>query len=535
MKRKTLVLPTVVGILTPLMAACGTTVTGGGDGGTITVGTTDQFTVSKEAPAPLDPAYAYDTATWNLLRQTLQTLMTLPHGGGDPVPEAAQSCDFTDSGSSHYACTLRDDLKFANGHDVTAKDVKYSIERVRAINAETGAAALFSNIAGIDTQGDKKVVFNLKAPDATFPFKLATPPAGIVDPETYDKTSLRRGFKLDGSGPYKMSAQVKDDVLVKATFTRNGRYKGQLKPKNDKVELRSFPGDPDAMGKALEDGGIDLMTRTMSPEQVKKYANDVSTDYNFVESAGLEIRYLAFNTDAAPVKNKAVRQAMAQVVDRGALATGAYGTASEPLYSLIPAGITGHTNAFFNTYGEPSRDKAESTLRDAGITTPVKLTLYYTTDHYGSGTKKEFEILQKQLNDSKLFDIDIKGVKWNDFRDRELDGDYAAYGMGFFPDFPDPDNFTAAFLDADNFLNSPYANDTVRNNLIPASRKEADRLGAADDFSQVQDIVAKDVPVLPLWQGKQYVVAHDEIQGVEWTLDSSSNLQLWELSRGKSG
>ena len=50
----------------------------------------------------------------------------------------------------------------------------------------------------------------------------------------------------------------------------------------------------------------------------------------------------------------------------------------------------------------------------------------------------------------------------------------------------------------------------------------------------IQDIVADDVPVLPLWQGKQYVAARDDITGVEWALNSSSTLQLWELGRGVS-
>ncbi|MFB9640548.1 peptide-binding protein, partial [Streptomyces spiralis] len=81
-------------LLTPGLVACD------GSGGTtreraIVVGTTDRFAASKEAPAPLDPAYAYDIGTWNVLRQTVQTLMIMPKGDGNPVPEAAEKCGFT--------------------------------------------------------------------------------------------------------------------------------------------------------------------------------------------------------------------------------------------------------------------------------------------------------------------------------------------------------------------------------------------------------------------------------------------------------
>ncbi|QTD97508.1 ABC transporter substrate-binding protein [Streptomyces cyanogenus] len=534
MNRKTLVLPAVAGLLTPVLAACGGSDSGSKSGDAIVVGTTDQFTATKDAPAPLDPAYAYDVGTWNILRQSVQTLMAQPKGEGAPTPEAAESCSFTDSGSERYACKLREDLKFSSGDPVTAQDVKYSIERALRINADSGVSALLNTIDTIETQGDREVVFHLKTADATFPYKLSTPVAGIVNPKDYDKDKLRDGFEVDGSGPYTFKAEVKDDAIVSATFTRNPSYKGSVKVNNDKVELRSF-ADADAMSAAVDKGDIDVMTRTMSPAQIQKLDGGGDDKVDLVDMPGLEIRYLAFNTDASSVKSKAVRQAMAQLINRGELVSKVYGTQAEPLYSLVPATVTGHSNSFFNKYGNPSLAKAKDLLTKAAITTPVKLTLHYTTDHYGSATKQEFEILQKQLNDSGLFDVSIEGHPWATFRPAERKGQYDVYGMGWFPDFPDADNFLAPFLDKNNFLGSPYDNSSIQRTLIPQSRREADRLGASKSLTEIQDIVAEDVPVLPLWQGKQYVAARDDITGVAYALNSSSTLQLWELGRGVSG
>lgn len=75
-------------------------------------------------------------------------------------------------------------------------------------------------------------------------------------------------------------------------------------------------------------------------------------------------------------------------------------------------------------------------------------------------------------------------------------------------------------------------NKVVRDQLIPRSRRQADRTAASPVFNQIQKIVAKDVPVLPLWQGKQYVAARDDLNGVEYALNTSSDLLLWELGRG---
>ena len=114
--------------------------------------------------------------------------------------------------------------------------------------------------------------------------------------------------------------------------------------------------------------------------------------------------------------------------------------------------------------------------------------------------------------------------------------------MGRFPYFPDADNYLAPFLDKDNTLGSPYANKELRGVLIQESRREVDRLTASKSIEGIQNIVAEDVPLLPLWQhvsaalgpdaGKQFVAVWNDITGAERALNSSATLQLWELGNG---
>ncbi|MFF8914586.1 ABC transporter substrate-binding protein [Streptomyces sp. NPDC015032] len=531
MNRKTLVLPAVVGLLAPVLAACGASGDGGDGRDAIVVGTTDQFVASKEGPAPLDPAIGYETGVWNVLRQTVQTLMHLPRGGGEPVPEAAESCTFTDTQNESYRCKLRGGLKFSDGTAISADDVKYSIDRVIRIAADNGPVALLANIDTVETRGDREVVFHLRTPDATFPYKLATPVAGIVPRSKYDAKSARTGFQVDGSGPYTMKPEVEHNEVVKFVFTRNPLYKGDLKVQNKKVELDVF-SDPAAMDKAFDDKKIDMMARTMSPEKSRQMLENPRDDIKLTETPGLAIHFLGFNTNDPAVKNKAVRQAMAQIIDRGEIAGKVYGTTAEPLYSLIPSGITAHSNSFYDKYGDPSTAKAAKILDAAGVDTPVKLTLHYPSDRAGAGNAAEFGTLKKQFDDTGLFDVTVQGTPWAEYRPAQLRGDYAVYGMGWFPDFPDPDNFVAPFLDKNNFLNSPYKSALAQKTLIPQSRRESDRSAATETFRQLQDIIAADVPLLPIWQGKQYAASREGITGVEWAVSSSADLHLWELGNG---
>ncbi|MCQ4082645.1 ABC transporter substrate-binding protein [Streptomyces sp. RB6PN25] len=533
MNRKLLVLPAMVGLIAPALAGCGGSNGGsGGSGNAIVVGTTDQIQTSPGDGAPLDPAAAYTIDEWDVLRNTFQTLLSMPPTGTDPVPDAASSCSFTDAAGQNYRCTMRSGLEFSNGDPLTATDVKFSIDRSLHIQDPNGPSSLLDNIASVQTPDDSTVVFHLKTPDATFPLKLATPAAAIVDSKVYSADKVRDGYQITGSGPYTLDSLTPGD---KAVFSKNPHYKGAYTLNNSKIELRFFKSS-EAMQSALQAGTIDVMNRTMTPAQIAALqtstAKSQSQNIQLTQAPGTEIRYLVFNTNDPSVKNVAVRKAVAQLVDREALVRDVYARTAQPLYSMVPQGITGHTNSFFNLYGDPNPAAARSTLQKAGISTPVPLTLSYTTDHYGSVTAQEFAELKQQLEASGLFTVTLQGVPWQQFRPDEQKGKYAVYGMGWFPDFPDPDNYIAPFFGKNNFLGSPYNNSDIENNLIPRTRQQAERSSTVGSFQQAQDEIAQDVPFLPLWQGQQYLAARSDITGTEWALNASSELQYWELGRG---
>ncbi|MGI5441966.1 ABC transporter substrate-binding protein [Streptomyces shenzhenensis] len=506
-----------------LVAGCGVLSDSNPDSkGPIVVGTTS-------APSTLDPAAAWD-GSWELFRNIYQTLVAYPNGATTPQPDAAKSCAFTDSSNRTYHCALRPDMEFADGHPLTAEAVKHSIDRIRAIDAPSGPAGLLGSLDRVEIRGDHDVFFHLDQPDTTFPFVLATPAMSIVDPRDYPAESLREDGKVFGSGPYELRSYEEGK---RAVLVRNDRYQGFAERQNDAVTIRYFQ-DSAAMVKALRAKDIDLTYRGLAAGDIIALQGHEAKDLQLVDGAGTDISYLVFNPKDPWADKIAVRKAVTQVVDRAAIAHKVYKDTVDPLYSMVPKGLTGHTTGFFDDFGEPDVAKARRILTDAGITGRVPLTLWYTTDRYGSETAREFRELKTQLENSGLFTITLKSRPWKTYVVGYQKGEYPVFGRGWFPDFPDADNFIAPFVGEQNALGTPYPASRITKELLPASRSQSDRAAVVKQFEEAQQILVDDARLLPLWQGRQYVAASDDISGGERALDPSTIMMMWELHRKTS-
>ena len=518
------VLPIVAGLASGLLTGCGTESGGSGSGGSsVVMGMSDDVLAT-------DPASGYDPGSWLLFNNVFQSLLSFPKGGTEPEPDAAQSCEFTDTKTQVYECTLKDDLKFSNGDSLTSEDVKFSFDRTLKINDDAGPAIMFPMLEKVETPDEKTVVFRLNTPDATFPSKIASGAGSIVDHRQYDADGLREDGKAMGSGPYQLDS-FDDDQAV---FSANENYKGTAETQNSGVTLKFFHGDQAALKSALTDNKVDIAYRGLSAGDITDIENSSpDSGVEVVEGTSAEVQHLVFNMDDPVTGQLGVRKAIAYLLDRDALIKDVYQGTATPLYSIIPAGIAGHNTAFFDTYGaRPSQAKAAAALADDGITDKVKLTLWSTPSRYGPATDQELKTIAQQLNASGLFAADVKSVAFDQYEKDIAAGKYGVYVKGWVPDYPDADNFTAPFFGTGNVLSNNYRNNKITGTLIPETAAQPDRSATDDHYGTLQDIVAEDVPVLPVWQAKQYAVVRDDVYGLEYCLDASTVFRFWELSKG---
>ena len=518
------VLSIATGLAAGLLTGCGSqTGDSGGSGSSVVMGMSDDVLAT-------DPASGYDPGSWLLFNNVFQSLLSFPKGGTEPEPEAARECSFTDSHTRVYTCTLNDGLKFSNGDALTSTDVKFSFDRMLKINDAAGPAIMFPMLDKVKTPDAKTVVFTLKYADATFPSKIASGAGSIVDHRQYAANGLRKDDQATGSGPYKLDSFSKDQ----AVFSVNAHYKGTAKVQNSGVTLKFFHGDQAALKKALLGSQIDVAYRGLAADDIADIANATSNGkgLNVVEGTGAEVQHLVFNMNDPVAGKLAVRKAIAYLLDREALVGNVYQGTATPLYSIIPAGITGHNTAFFDTYGaRPSKAKAAAALRADGITSKVKLTLWSTPSRYGPSTDEEFKAIAKQLNASGLFDATVKSVAFDQYEKDVAKGKYGVYVKGWVPDYPDPDNFTAPFFGKGNVLSNNFSDSTITGQLIPKTASQSDRSSTDTDYRTLQNRVAAELPVIPIWQGKQYAVVRDNVYGLEYCLDASTVFRFWEISK----
>ncbi|MEU6488095.1 ABC transporter substrate-binding protein [Streptomyces sp. NPDC046887] len=479
----------------------------------IVVGTTGAVT-------SLDPAGAYDTGSWALFENVYQKLLTLAPGSTSPAPDAAESCRFTGPGMRTYTCRLRRDLVFPDGRPVTSADVKFSIDRVRAIASPVGPAAVLDTLREVQAR-DGEVVFHLRTPDATFPLRLATGAGSIVDRAHYPATSLRQGNTVDGTGPYRIRSYEPGKRIV---LTPNDRYRGAVPRRGSPVEIRYYD-DPGELARAWDRRRIDVVNRGLPPKMLTSFL-DGTSDAQVDEASSGESRMLVFNLrDRSPAADRAVRRAVAALVDRPRIAAGPYLSTVDPLLSVVPRGYVGHVNAFQDEYPRPSPERAARLLREAGITPPVRLTYGHRA---GPTFAKEAAELRRQLEAGGLFRVTVASADWPDFQRGFLAGRYDLYGFSWTPDFPDPDNFVQPLVGTRNALASRYSNPRI-DTLVSATRGHEERVRAVGDFHTLQREVAREVPVLPLWQRKEYVLSTPDVTGAQYLVDGGGAWRLWEL------
>jgi peptide/nickel transport system substrate-binding protein len=505
-------------------------------GGTLTIGTTDKITT-------LDPAGSYDNGSFAVMNQVYPFLMNTPYGSPDVEPDIAESAEFT--APTEYTVTLKEGLKWANGNDLTSSDVKFTFDRQLAIADANGPSSLLANLDSVAAPDDTTVVFTLKSEnDQTFPQILSSPAGPIVDEDVFSADALTSDDEIVSGEAFAGQYTIANyDVNNLIQYKAYEGYEGVLGAAETGTVNVKYYADSSNLKLDIQEGNIDVAFRSLSATDVEDLRGNDAV--KVVDGPGGEIRYIVFNFDtqpfgattpeADPAKSLAVRQAVADLIDREEIADQVYKGTYTPLYSFVPEGLTGATEPLKSLYGDgeggPDVEKAKATLAAAGVTEPVTLSLQYSNDHYGPSSGDEYALIKDQLESSGLFTVDLQTTEWVQYsKDRSSDV-YPAYQLGWFPDYSDADNYLSPFFIEENFLANHYDDAEVQG-LIAEQVSTTDADARTALIEQIQEKVAAQLSTVPYLQGSQVAVVGSDVSGTEDTLDASFKFRYAALSKG---
>jgi peptide/nickel transport system substrate-binding protein len=525
----------VVGVaLTSCSASSGTDTDSSALG--ITVGTTDKVTA-------LDPAGSWDRGSATLHAQVFSWLMTSEPGSTEPVPELAETAEFTSP--TQFTVVLRDGVTFANGNTLTASDVKFSFDRQTAIADQNGPSSLLSDLVSTETDGENTVVFTLASENNTLWPQILSSPAGvIVDEDVFSADAITPDAEIVAGdafeGPYSISNYAVNSLVE---LTKNDSYDGLLgAAKNDSVIVKYY-ADETNLKLDIQQGAIDVAYRTLSATDVDSLRSEDELEVH--TGPGSEMRFFAFNLETMPygsatpeadeAKALAVRTAVANLIDRETIATQVYKDTYAPLYSIVPSSLSGASSPYQDLYGDgeggPSLDGAEEAFAAAGITEPVSLNLQYNTDHYGSSTGDEYALIKSQLEESGLFEVNLQTTEWTQYV-QQFQTDYPAFQLGWFADYPDADNYLHLLEGTDEVPSTlgAAANDPAVNDLVLEERaiEAGDERNAVIEEAQL--VAAERIVTVPLFEGTEQAIAGTNIAGVDDTLDATGRFRFGLLS-----
>ncbi|MEW5724691.1 MAG: ABC transporter substrate-binding protein [Thermodesulfobacteriota bacterium] len=474
---------------------------------TLVYGTTERVT-------DMDPANAYDFHTWEIFYNIYGGLMGYEAGKTELVPQLAESYEISADGKA-YTFKLREGLKFSDGTVLDANAVKWSIDRVMRIKGDP-SWLVTDFVESVEVVDPLHVKFNLINPVAYFPSLLATIPYYPVNPNIYppdkivkDPTELKGG-KLVGPGAYQVVSFKRDQEVV---LEVNPNYWGP-KPKNDVIVIRYF-ADATTMRLALEKGELDFAFKSFNPSDIKDL--QTSDKIQTITGQGPYIRYICFQC-AKHFTDKVVRRGVAAAVDRPAIIKKVFLGQNEPLYSMVPKGMWTHTDNFLEDLGDANVKLAQELLGSKGYNAnnKLKIEFWYTPAHYGDTEVDLAAVLKEQLEATGVIEVEVKSAEWATYKENWRNQVMPMYLLGWYPDYIDPDNYTAAFAGtAGSAGNGIYFSSPEWDAMFVEGQKNPDAKAREQVYLKVQKMWTDEVPTVPLFQGTLYLFAQKGIKGIQ--------------------
>jgi ABC-type transport system substrate-binding protein len=480
----------------------------------------------KDDVSTLDPAIGYDWQNWSMIKSLFDGLMDYKPGTSELVPDLAESYEISGAGQT-FTFKLHQGVKFHNGREMTADDVKYSLERTINPKTQSPGAGFFASIKGFDAMsgGNSEtlegvtvvdpytVKIELSRPDATFLHVMALNFGFVVPKGETEKYGPDFGKHPVGTGAFKMTEWALGQRVV---FERNPDYYHEGLPKLDRIEFQ-VGQEPNVALLRLQRGEVDILGDGIPPARFLEVKNDPANAGLIVEGGQLHTGYITMNVKMAPFDNVKVRQAVNMAINKDRIVkiiNNRAVVANQPLPPTMP----GYDKDYQGYAYDPA--KAKALLSEAGFADG------FTTELFAMNTDPNPRIAQAIQQDLKEIGInaELKALAQATVIAAGGEADQAPMiwsgGMAWIADFPDPSNFYGPILGCGGAVPGGWNWSWYCNEELDKMAAEADAMvdpaqaGARiDKWRSIFIKIMDDAPWVPVFNEQRFTFHSPAIAG----------------------
>lgn len=480
----------------------------------------------KDDVSTLDPAIGYDWQNWSMIKSLFDGLMDYEPGTTNLRKEIAEDYTISDDGKT-FTFKLRKGVKFHNGRELNADDVKYSIERVVNPKTQSPGAGFFGSIVGFEDASAGKaetlsgitvvdpytIKFELSRPDATFLHVLALNFAHVVPKEEVEKYGADFGKHPVGSGAFKMTEWTLGQRIV---FERFKDYYNPSLPKLDKITFE-VGQEPVVALLRLQNGEVDIPGDGIPPAKFIEVTKDPKFKDLIIQGGQLHTGYVTMNVKIKPFDNVKVRQAVNMAINKDRIVRIINGRAV-PANQPLPPSMPGYAKDYKGYPYDP--EKAKALLTEAGVGDG------FETELFVANTDPQPRIAQAIQQDLAAIGIkaSIKSLAQANViaAGGEPEGAPMIWsgGMGWIADFPDPSNFYGPILGCSGAVQGGWNWSWYCNAELDKKAQEADAIvdpaRKQEREAMWRDIYLKimdDAPWAPIFNEERFSVRSERLGG----------------------
>jgi len=413
-----------------------------------------------------------------------------------------------------WTFNLREGVKFHDGTEMTAEDVKFSIDRTMELGK--GASYIWAAVSEIIAVDDYTVEFKLSYP-SPLDLVASSPYAAFIMSKDAVENAEENWFENAneaGSGPYMLESAAMGDEVIMTTF--EDYWNGWEGDHFDKVIIKKT-SETSSRRQMIEKGDADI-TQSLPSEDVEALKEtdgvEIVVEPSFTNLIGF------FNTEKQPLDNPKVRQALSYAFPYQDVVDYAVGGYAKQSIGVIPFGHWGHSDDLFQYTKD--LDKAKELLEEAGIEDgELKLLLTYMSGD--ESEKKSAELYKAEL--SKIgVELEIRAMPWETQWEMAMNEDPAErqdiFIMYWWPDTSSPYSWLYSLYHSEEeilFNMSYYSNeefDTIIDNAAEISGTDIEK--AEEEFIKAQEILIEDSPSIFMYDKEEVWAINSTFKGFEY-------------------